>query len=110
MSAPAPKATIGDIKPYKAGRATAPGFAEPIKISANENPLGASPKARTAYLAAADRLHFYPDPRADLLREAIAAKYKLDPARLVFGTGSDELFSLVCQAYLSPGDAMVQPQ
>jgi len=110
MSAPAPKRTILEIEPYKAGRATAPGFAKPIKISANENPLGTSPKARAAYLEAADKLHFYPDPRANVLREAIAAKYQLDPARLIFGTGSDELFSLVCQAYLSPGDAMVQPQ
>lgn len=110
MPAPTPKATILEIEPYKAGRATAPGFARPIKISANENPLGASPKARAAYLEAADKLHFYPDPRANVLREAIAQKYGLDPARLIFGTGSDELFSLVCQAYLSPGDVMVQPQ
>ncbi|MFT3726521.1 MAG: histidinol-phosphate transaminase [Terricaulis sp.] len=110
MSAPRPKQTILEIEPYKAGRATAPGFAKPIKISANENPLGASPKARAAYLDAADKLHFYPDPRAGILREAIAAKYALDPARIVFGTGSDELFSLVCSAYLSPGDVMVQPQ
>jgi histidinol-phosphate aminotransferase len=110
MSAPAPKATILQIEPYRAGRATAPGFASPIKISANENPLGASPKARAAYVEAANRLHFYPDPRANALREAIAAKYRLDPARLIFGAGSDELFSMVCQAYLSPGDVMVQPQ
>jgi histidinol-phosphate aminotransferase len=110
MSTPAPKATILKIKPYKAGRATAPGFAKPIKISANENPLGASPKARAAYLEAADELHFYSDPRANALRQAIAAKYHLDPARIIFGAGSDEIFSMVCQAYLSPGDVMVQPQ
>lgn len=110
MQVPAPKATILEIEPYKAGRATAPGFATPIKISANENPLGASPKARAAYLEAVDKLHFYPDPRANTLRDAIAAKYKLNPARLIFGAGSDELFSMVCQAYLSPGDVMVQPQ
>jgi histidinol-phosphate aminotransferase len=110
MQAPAPKATILEIEPYKAGRATAPGFANPIKISANENPLGASPAARAAYVAAADRLHFYPDPRATALREALAAKHKLDPKRLIFGTGSDEIFSMACQAYLSPGDTMVQPQ
>jgi histidinol-phosphate aminotransferase len=110
MQAPAPKAAILDIEPYKAGRASAPGFAHPIKISANENPLGSSPAARRAYLKAAERLHFYPDPRATPLREALAAKHKLDPARLIFGTGSDELFSMAAQAYLSPGEVMVQPQ
>jgi len=110
MQTPAPKPTILEISPYKAGRATAPGFAHPIKISANENPLGTSPAARIAYLKAADRLNFYPDPRANDLREKLAAKHGLDPARLVFGTGSDEIFSMACQAYLSPGDTMVQPQ
>lgn len=110
MSAPTPKPTILEIEPYRPGRATAPGFARPIKLSANENPLGASLAARVAYAEAQQTLHLYPDPRANALREAIAAKHGLDPARIVFGTGSDELFAMACQAYLQPGDVMVQPQ
>jgi histidinol-phosphate aminotransferase len=110
MIGPAPKATILEISPYVAGRASAAGFAKPIKLSANENALGCSPAARAAYLEAAEAIHLYPDPRATALREALARKYDLDPARIIFGTGSDELFSLACQAYLSPGQAMLQPQ
>lgn len=110
MSVPSPKSTILEIEPYRPGRATAPGFARPIKLSANENPLGASPLAVAAYAEAQKALHLYPDPRANALREAIAAKHGLDPARIVFGTGSDELFAMACQAYLQPGDVMVQPQ
>lgn len=110
MAAPTPKPTILEIEPYRPGRATAPGFARPIKLSANENPLGASPLALAAYAEAQKTLHLYPDPRANALREAIAAKHNLDPARIVFGTGSDELFAMACQAYLQPGDVMVQPQ
>jgi histidinol-phosphate aminotransferase len=72
--------------------------------------LGASPSASAAYAQAQQALHLYPDPRASALREAIAAKHGLDPARIVFGTGSDELFAMACQAYLQPGDVMVQPQ
>ncbi|MBS0385642.1 MAG: histidinol-phosphate transaminase [Proteobacteria bacterium] len=109
MSGPAPKSTILDIKPYVPGKAKAAGFAAPLKLSANENALGCSPKARAAYVAAAENLHLYPDSKAIALREAIAAKHKLEADRIVLGTGSDEIFSLVCQAYLSPGDAMVQP-
>lgn len=110
MNAPTPKPTILEIEPYRPGRATAPGFARPIKLSANENPLGASPFALAAYAQAQNALHLYPDPRANALREAIAAKHKLDATRIVFGTGSDELFAMACQAYLQPGDVMVQPQ
>ena len=110
MSGPEPKPTILGIKPYVPGKAKAAGFTAPLKLSANENALGCSPAARAAYLSAAASIHLYPDSNAAALREAIAAKHDLDPARIVLGTGSDELFSLVCQAYLSPGRAMVQPQ
>lgn len=110
MSGPIPKATILGIEPYKPGKAKAAGFAKPIKLSANENALGPSPRAVAAYRDAAEQAHLYPDPRATALREAIAKKFKLDPMRLLFGTGSDEIFSMACQAYLSPGDTMVQPQ
>lgn len=110
MNGPAPKPTILDIEPYKPGNAKAAGFERPIKLSANENPLGCSPAAREAYARTAQTLHRYPDPRAEALRQALAQKYDLDPACIIFGTGSDELFSMACQAYLSPGETMVQPQ
>jgi histidinol-phosphate aminotransferase len=109
MTGPAPKETILGITPYRPGKAKAAGFARPIKLSANENALGCSPAARAAFVAAQNDLHRYPDPRASALRDALAAKHGLDPARIVFGCGSDEIFSLACQAYLSPGDTMVQP-
>lgn len=109
MGGPQAKPTILAIKPYVPGKAKAAGFERPVKLSANENALGCSPAARAAYLQAADGLHLYPDPNATALREAIAAKYDLEPSRIVFGTGSDELFSLACQAYIGGGDNMVQP-
>ena len=48
--------------------------------------------------------NLYPDGTAAALREAIAAKHGLDPARIVCGAGSDELLSLLTQAYVGPGD------
>lgn len=110
MSAPRPKSAILEIEAYRPGRATAPGFERPIKLSANENALGCSPAARAAYIGTAKALHLYPDPRASALRAALARKHGLAPERIVFGTGSDEIFSMACQAYLHPGDVMVQPQ
>lgn len=108
MHAPRPKPGILEIAPYIAGKQKAAGFETPIKLSANENPLGCSPQAREAYLKAADRIHLYPDPRATVLRETMAQAWNLEPERLIFGCGSDELFGLLCQTYVEPGDNVVQ--
>jgi histidinol-phosphate aminotransferase len=43
-----------------------------------------------------------------LQREAIAAKYDLDPARVIYGTGSDEILHLIAGVYAGPGDEVVQ--
>ena len=53
MTGPTPKAGILDIGAYVPGKSSAEGVANPIKLSANENILGSSKAARTAYLEAA---------------------------------------------------------
>jgi histidinol-phosphate aminotransferase len=110
MSAPTPKSGILDIAAYVPGKSKAEGVAHPVKMSANENPLGCSPKARAAFAAAAERLSLYPDGKAGVLRAAVAAHYDLEPERLIFGCGSDEVFEDLCQAYLEPGDNVIQGQ
>lgn len=107
---PQPKASIASINAYVPGKARAEGFDRPLKLSANENPFGCSERAREAYLAAIRDLHLYPDANTSSLRAAIAEKFQLEPGRLVFGAGSDEIFAMVSQAYLADGDNAVQPQ
>ncbi len=107
-SRPLPKPGIMDIHAYVPGKAKAEGVAEPVKLSANENILGSSPKAREAYASAVDQLHIYPDSRTTILRNAIAEQYRLEPERLIFGCGSDEVFALLNQTFLEPGDNIVQ--
>jgi histidinol-phosphate aminotransferase len=108
--APAPKPGILTIAPYVGGKSRIEGVEEPIKLSSNENPLGCSDAAREAYFAAVERLHIYPEGRASKLREAVAEKFGLEPERLIFGNGSDEIFALINQCYLEPGDGMVTGQ
>jgi histidinol-phosphate aminotransferase len=103
-----PKPGILDIAAYVPGKARAEGIEHPVKLSANENVLGASPRAREAYAEAAAELHLYPDGRATVLRAAIAARFDLEPERLIFGCGSDEIFALLNQTFLEPGDNIVQ--
>ncbi|MGX6646969.1 histidinol-phosphate transaminase [Maricaulaceae bacterium MS644] len=102
-----PRPGILEIKPYVPGAAAPQGA---VKLSSNENALGCSPKAAEAFKAAMEKLHVYPDGGAAKLREAIAEAEKLDPARIVCGSGSDELLQLIGRAYLDPGDKVVQTQ
>src|SRR5258708_14832024 len=104
---PEAKAGILDIEPYKPGRSTAEGVEAPVKLSSNENILGCGEAAREAYLAAAGDLSLYPDGRGEMLRAAVAAHYQLEPARLILGCGTDEVFALLSQAFLAPGDNIV---
>ncbi len=101
---PEPRPGVLAIDAYVPGKSAAPPGVKLHKLSSNETPLGASPKAKAAYADVASRLELYPDGSATALREAIARKYGLDPARIVCGAGSDELLSLVTNAYLGPGD------
>ncbi len=103
----APKPGVLDIAPYVGGRASVPGVAEPIKLSSNESALGPSPKALAAYARAAADMSIYPEGSARLLREAVAEAYGLDPARIVCGNGSDELLTMIANAYLRPGDEVL---
>jgi histidinol-phosphate aminotransferase len=104
---PQPQPGILDISPYVPGESSVPGNRKPIKLSSNETPLGASPMAIAAYKGVADSLERYPDGASTELRRAIAAKYGLDPGRIICGCGSDELLNLLAHAYLGEGDEAV---
>jgi histidinol-phosphate aminotransferase len=104
---PLPKDWIMGISPYVPGKASADDGRPLIKLSANENPLGTGDAARAAMAAGIADLATYPDPGAANLREAIAGKYGLDPARIIYGTGSDELLHLASSAYAGPGDEVL---
>ena len=106
-TSPAPKAGILDIAPYIGGKSKIEGVAEPIKLSSNENALGCSPLAVAAFEEAKSKLFRYPDGHAHILREAVARHHGLEPERLVFGSGSDEVFALLNQTWLEPGDNIV---
>ncbi len=108
-SSPAPSAKpwIMGIASYVPGKAKSDDGRTLIKLSANENPLGTSPAAKAAALAAAADLATYPDPGATELRETIAAVHGLDPVRVIHGTGSGELLHMVAGAFAGPGDEII---
>lgn len=107
MSRPQPRPGILDIAPYTPGKSGAPGAGKVFKLSANETPLGPSPKAIAAFKDAADHMEDYPEGTSRILREAIGKTYGLDPNRIICGAGSDEILNLLAHAYLSDGDEAI---
>lgn len=107
MAGPRPRPGILDIQAYVGGKAESAGGGSVAKLSANESPIGPSPAAIDAYRALAPSLHRYPDGGCVRLRLALGGASGLAPERIVCGAGSDELISLLLQAYAGPGDEVV---
>jgi histidinol-phosphate aminotransferase len=91
------------IEAYVGGSSKLPGINRIIKLSSNEGAFGPPPAAREAFLRVAADLNRYPDGGSVELRQAIGARYGLDPARIVCGTGSDELIGHLCHIFGGPG-------
>ena len=106
QTAPQMKPWIEGIHAYVPGKAETADGRPLIKLSANENPLGTSPAALAAR-AQALAPSLYPDPDSRRLRAAIGALHGIDPARIVCGTGSDELLNLAAQGFAGPGDEVL---
>ena len=102
-----PRPGVLAVDPYVPGRSKLAGEGPVIKLSSNETPLGPSPHAIKAFREGAYRLDRYPDGSYTLLREALGAFYGRNPAHIVCGNGSDELFHVLAQAYLGPGDEAI---
>lgn len=104
---PRPRPGILDIAAYIGGESKLPGVNRVVKLSSNEGAFGTPPGARRAWATAATEVFRYPDGSAAALREAIGAKFELDPARIVCGAGSDDLIYLLILAYGGPGTELL---
>ena len=83
------------------------GLSSAIKLASNENPWGASPKAKAAFLKQVDSLHLYPRGDAPTLLKKLAEHYQVDSKQIILGNGSDEVIDLIGKAFIAPGDFCV---
>lgn len=102
-----PRPSILSVEPYVGGESHIAGVNRIIKLSSNEGAFGPPPEAIEAIRAMAAEAHRYPDGSGTAIREAIGARFGLDPARIVVGNGSDELLSLLILAYGGEGTELV---
>jgi histidinol-phosphate aminotransferase len=91
------------MEPYTAGKKL-PGT---LKLSSNENPLGASPKAVEAARGAVEDSYRYPDKSIGELRLALANHLGVEQDRIIVGNGSDELMVFAAGAFISPGSEAI---
>ncbi len=79
---------------------------EIVKLDANENPYGASPKARAA-IANFKFTHIYPDPASRHLRAALSEFVSVPAENIVVGSGADEVIDMLLRLFINPGDAII---
>jgi histidinol-phosphate aminotransferase len=101
------KPWIAAMHSYVPGKAKLGDRPVVARLASNENPFGPSPKALAAMQAVLADAHRYPDSGSAALREAVAARHGLDPARVICGTGSDELLHMAASAFAGPGDEII---
>lgn len=78
-----------------------------VRLGANENVFGPSPRAIAAMREAAAGAWMYSDPENHDLRAAIARHHGVDLANVVIGEGIDGLLGLACKIALDPGSVVV---
>ncbi|WP_174842785.1 histidinol-phosphate transaminase [Candidatus Oscillochloris fontis] len=86
-----------------------------VKLDANENPYGPSPRtvqaladlATTAGPTGQLSLAIYPDPNQTRLRAALSAYVGQPEGTILAGAGADELIDLVLRLFIAPGDGVI---
>ena len=101
------KKIIGQLKPYVPEEPAESvkarlGVERLVRLSANENPYGTSPKVREAVLdyVANNDANLYPDGNASSLRSVLADYWKVVENQLVIGVGLDEVISMVNKTFI----------
>ncbi len=99
-----PRKSILNTESYKPnfGTSRAKNF---IRLSANENPLGCSKNVKKVL----NNIEFtrYPPQNSIELVEAIANRHKINKNKIILSNGSDELISIIAQAFLEKNDEAI---
>lgn len=83
---------VHDLTPYTPGEQ--PQITGLVKLNTNEHPSGPSPRVMAAIQAALNEsLRLYPDPNGAALKQALSARFGLQPDQVFVGNGSDEVLA-----------------
>lgn len=77
-----------------------------VKLDANENPYGCSPRVQKA-LARYQQFNIYPDDGQEKLRKLLSGYAGVDAKYIVAGNGSNQLIDLLVRLLVSKGDEVI---
>jgi histidinol-phosphate aminotransferase len=105
-------AAVQKIAPYIPGKPIEElereyGVTNIIKLASNENPIGAGPLAINAIAKAAGEVGLYPDGNGFELKQALSRRHACQIACITLGNGSNDVLSLLAEAFLTPGTEAV---
>ncbi len=94
---------------YKGGKNIPPSDQKIYKLSSNENPLGASPKAVESLKKAADNVALYPDQTDIRLRQALVDDFQgtLAIEQFLTGNSGSEIIDMLLRAFVNEGDEVI---
>ncbi|MFQ6122334.1 MAG: histidinol-phosphate transaminase [Dehalococcoidales bacterium] len=101
--------TLGGYAPHQSPdtlEATEVPVEKVIKLDANENPYGCSPRVRRA-LAEYNYWQIYPDAGQTRLRQQLQKYTGVDASHIVAANGSGELLDDILCLFLEPGDEVI---
>ena len=102
--------TLGSYTPHKSPETLGGTVEVPvesiIKLDANENPYGCSPRVRPA-LAEYNSWHIYPDAGQTRLRRQLQEYTGVDADCIVAANGSGELLDYILCLLIEPGDEVI---
>ncbi len=106
---------IQGLQPYKPGKSIRDaakefGISKWIKLASNENPLGVSPAAKKAAIAAIEEGHIYPHPRGPELIEKLAHMHGKKEDEIISANGIDALLAYIVMAFTKEGEEILTSQ
>jgi histidinol-phosphate aminotransferase len=103
---------IQGVTPYIAGKPIEEtkrqlGLKQVIKLASNENPLGASPKAKEAIKRGLEGINRYPDSNSFYLKKKLAKFKGVEPSNITLGNGSDELIDIIVKTFVEEDENII---
>lgn len=81
----------------------------PVDLALSDSPLGASEKVKSAIATTLDRVHCYPDPTHQALRERLGEIHNIEPSRIHVGAGAGGILQKIVIRLTRMGTNIVIP-
>ncbi len=104
------KPTINQIAKYIPGESLIDGKGNVIKLSSNESPFKIPSKVSEISKKLVSQFNLYPDGDSNILKNSLSRIFKINSHQIICGNGSDDILSLVAQAFSDQNSEIICSQ